>query len=311
MTGTSFPEVVVVGAASIDIKGKARFGLVPATSNPGEIKISAGGVARNVAENLARLGVPTALLTAVGDDAFGRQIVEHTAAHGVDMSHVLFSRDFRSAAYLAVLNEAGSMAVSIDDMQVAQAITPRYISQHRDLIKHARMMVLDANLPVPTLTVILKVARKANVPVCIDPVSIALSARVKRRLREYSIITPNASEAEILCGMRVQSVPEATLAAQKLVACGLKIVIITLAEEGLFYATPNGSGHIPAIKCEVVDATGAGDALTAGVVYGLVNGLPVDEAMRLGVSAATITLLSTETVSPEMSLEALYQRMVI
>ena len=84
-----------------------------------------------------------------------------------------------------------------------------------------------------------------------------------------------------------------------------------LAEEGLFYASSQGSGHIPAIKCEVVDATGAGDALTAGVVFGLVNNLPLDECMRLGVSAATLTLSSPETVCPEMSQELLFQRMVI
>lgn len=89
----------------------------------------------------------------------------------------------------------------------------------------------------------------------------------------------------------------------------MRLVVITLAEYGLYYATPGGSGHIPARRVDVVDATGAGDALTAGVVYGLVNGLPVDECMRLGVSAATLTLRSPESVSPEMSLECIYEGM--
>ena len=100
-------------------------------------------------------------------------------------------------------------------------------------------------------------------------------------------------------------------AAQELVAHGIGIAIITLAEEGLCYATPGASGYIPAIRCEVVDYTGAGDALTAAVVYGLVNEFPIDEAMRLSVSAATLTLKCVDTVCPDLSLERLYNQLVI
>ncbi len=306
---TLHPSVLVLGAASMDIKGRAAGPLVPGTSNHGQVRLSLGGVARNVAENLARLGVPTTLLAAVGDDAFGLEIVQRTAAAGVDTSHVLVLPGQRSATYAAILDDTGSMVVSVDDMHICQALTPQFVRAHRALFRQASMIILDANLSPRTLDTVLTLAKPAKVPVCIDPVSIDLAERVRPRLCDYTIVTPNGDEAAVLCDAPVNNLAQAEKAARKLVSCGVKIVVITLGEEGLFYATAEGRGHIPPCRCDVVDATGAGDALTAGVVYGMVNDLPVDECLRLGVSAATITLLSTETVSPEMSLERVYEGM--
>ncbi len=304
------PWVVVVGAASIDTKGRARRELIPATSNPGEIRVSAGGVGRNIAENLGRLGVPTLLLSAVGDDEAGRHILEVTAAGGVDVSQVIVSHS-RSAAYLAVLDEKGAMRLSIDDMAIIEEVTPRYIYDRRRFISGARMVVMDANLSPAAIASALRLATKAGVPVCVDPVSVALAPRLKDHLSYISIITPNAQEAGVLSESPVRDRFEATAAAQKLVSLGVEVAIITLAEAGLCYATSQEKGHIPAIECEVADATGAGDALTAGVVFGLVNDFPISEAVRLGVSAATLTLTSVDTVCPDLSLERLYDRLVI
>jgi pseudouridine kinase len=303
-------HVVVIGAASMDTKGRAKGPLIPATSNPGEIRVSAGGVGRNIAENLGRLGVPTLLLSAVGDDEAGRHILEVTAAGGVDVSQVIVSHS-RSAAYLAVLDEKGAMRLSIDDMAIIEEVTPRYIYDRRRFIRGARMVVMDANLSPAAIASALRLATKAGVPVCVDPVSVALAPRLKDHLSYLSIIAPNAQEAEVLSESPVRDRFEATAAAQKLVSLGVEVAIITLAEEGLCYATSQEKGHIPAIECEVADATGAGDALTAGVVFGLVNDFPISEAVRLGVSAATLTLTSVDTVCPDLSLQQLYDRLVI
>jgi pseudouridine kinase len=309
----SNPEVVVVGAASIDIKGRPFTKAIPATSNPGDIRLSIGGVARNVAENVARLGVSTMLLTAVGDDTFGHQILAQTAAGGVDTSQAIFCPTCRSGAYVAILDEFGDMAVSIDAMQICSYITPAYVRKHRRLLSQAKMIVVDTNLSLKTLDAILTIAQKARVPVCADPVSIQLAERLLPRLCDYAIITPNASEAEVIAGksVTIRTVADAARAAQRLRACGVSIVVITMGAEGLFYAAESRSGHIPAIRCDVVDATGAGDALTAGVVYGLCNGMDLDEATRVGVAAATLTLQSSETVSPEMSLDRVYERSAV
>jgi pseudouridine kinase len=301
--------VVVMGAASMDIKARARTSLAPATSNHGTVSLSLGGVARNVAENLARLGVPTCLITAVGGDAFGEEILRRTSAAGVDISRALVAGGQQTATYCAILDETGDMAVSVDDMQVVEALTPQVVRSHRALLSQAPMIILDANLSSQTLRAILSLAKRAKVPVCIDPVSIDLAERVIPHLADLAIITPNASEAAVLSDGPAGTLVEAAQAAHRLLASGVGLAVITVAEHGLYYACPGGSGHIPAPRVEVVDATGAGDALTAGVVYGLVSGLPVDECMRLGVSAAALTLRSAQTVSPEMNLERVYEGM--
>lgn len=302
-------KVVVIGASSLDVKARAAGPLIPRTSNHGRVSLSSGGVARNVSENLARLGVPCCLITAVGDDPFGAEIIQRTSQAGVDTSRVLVLPGKRSACYSAILDEEGDMAVSVDDMHVIEAITPKVIRSHRDLLHDAAMIVVDANLSVESLAELLSIARRAHVPVCADPVSIDLAERLRPNLCSYSIITPNASEASVLCESPVNSLVQAASAAQKLVSCGVRMVVITLAERGLYYATREGSGHIPAPRVEVVDATGAGDALIAGIVYGLTESLPTDECMRLGVAAAIIALRSAETVSPDLNLERLYEAM--
>ncbi len=173
------------------------------------------------------------------------------------------------------------------------------------------MVVMDANLSPKAMRSLISTAKKYDVPVCADPTSASLAQRLIKHLPDLYMITPDASEAGALCEARLTSRSEATKAAKRLVAIGVDIAIITLAEKGLCYATHEGSGYIPAIRSEVVDRTGAGDALTAGVVFGLLNDFPIDEAVRLGVSAATLTLQCKETVCPDLSLERLYDQLVI
>lgn len=305
------PNVVVIGSSTLDMKGRPNSALVSGTSNPGSIRISPGGVARNVAENLARLGVSTVLLSAVGDDGTGRNILEVTQAAGVDTSRVLASSQYPSATYLAIVDEEGNLVLSIDDMDVVKLVTPKYVYAHRQWISRASVMVLDANLSPATIKSALAIAAKAEVPVCVDPVSVALAPRVQPHLDQVSLVVPNADEAMVLCGLSASDRFEAMAAAQSLTATGVDAAVVTLAEKGLVYATSEESGHVPAINVEITDPTGGGDALTAAVVFGLVNGFSVSEAVRLGVSAATLTLTCSDTVCPDLSLEALYDRLMI
>ena len=127
----------------------------------------------------------------------------------------------------------------------------------------------------------------------------------------HGCVNMRPAEAEALCGVQVTGRESARIAAQKLVNMGVQIAIVTLGATGLVYATSRESGHVPALEVEIVDLTGAGDALTAAVVFGLLNDFPVDEAVRLGASAAALTLHSRETVCTDLSLDRLYGQLVI
>jgi pseudouridine kinase len=304
-------SVLVIGAAGMDTKGRAHRALTLGTSNPGDIRINVGGVGRNIAENLARLGVPVTLLSAVGDDDAGRTILAESAKSGIDVSHVLVSKEHHTAAYLAILDGDGALAVSVDDMEIMATITPRLIYARRALVKNSAMVSMDSNLSPAAIATFIKLAGKYQVPVCADPISTTLASRLKKHLHELYMVTPNIPEAETLVGSRISGRHEALAAAKRLVNAGVQIAVISLAEMGATYATPKESGHIPAIQSEIVDLTGAGDALTATIVFGLLNDFPIDEAVRLGVSAATLTIRCRETVCPILSLERLYDELGI
>jgi pseudouridine kinase len=304
-------EVVVVGAACLDIKGRPLGDIVAGTSNPGVVQISVGGGARNVAENLARLGTPTALLSVVCQDDFGLTIIRQTEQAGVDTDHVLLSCDQHSAAYMALQSAERTLLVALDDTSAANALTPEYVSDHASLLEQARMVVIDANVPLETADRLLAICRAAAVPVALEPVAYSPALRYRGLAGSFYLMTPNGVEAQALTGLPVADTAQGTLAAKQLVAMGVEIAIITLGRAGLVYATPEASGYVPSIEGEIVDPTGAGDALTAAVIYALLNDIPVDEAVRLGVSAATLTLASNDTVRQDLSLESLYAQLVI
>jgi pseudouridine kinase len=309
---TSEGHVLVIGAASVDTKGRSKHAIRLGTSTPGSIRASAGGVARNIAENLARLGEPVVLLSAVGDDEPGRLILQQASHCGIDVSDVVVTPDCATASYLAVLDATGDLVMSIDDMGIIRgAITASYIRQRRRLFEQAKMIVLDANVPVAALRTIFRMAHSLDVPVCADPTSASLAPVLCPYLHLLTLTTPNSAEAEALCGIRVIDRDSGLAAAHRLVGLGVQIAIVTLGATGLVYATSHESGHVPAIESEIADLTGAGDALTAAVVFGMLNDVEVDEAVRLGASAAALTVQCHETVCPGLSLERLYDQLVI
>lgn len=305
------PYVLVIGAAGIDSKGKADVPLTLGTSTPGSVRVTVGGTARNIADNLARLGVETLLLSAIGEDGSGKRVRNNAAEVGINTQYCIVSPEHHTSAYLALLDQDGNLVMSVDDMKIMSCITPQIIRQRRELIKNAEMVVIDSNLSQESINALFKVAQRYKMRVCADPTSTTLAPRLKPHLADIYMITPNLAETEVLCGCSVKDENDAINAARQLIHAGVEIVIITLAEEGVVYATADASGHIPARAAEIVDTTGASDALTATVVFGVLNDFPVDESIRLGVSAAALTLACSDTVCGDLSLELLYDHLVI
>lgn len=303
--------VLVIGSAGIDLVGRASGPMQPRTSNPGRLRLSHGGVARNVAENLARLGTEAVLISAVGDDPQGDQLLAQLHGAGVNVEHVLTVPGAATGAYLAVLDHDGGLHLGLDDMSVVAALTPDYLRDCSDLFEQSAVVFVDANLPAQTLASAVRQARRYRVPIAADPTSASLAPALIPHLKDLWLITPNEAEADALCPLPVAhaDVSQALAAARHLVALGVDIAMVTMAEFGLGYAWAEGSGHVPALRTEIIDPTGAGDALTAAVLFALLNGIPLDEAVRLGLSAAAFTLRTPGTVAPDLSLELLYDQL--
>jgi pseudouridine kinase len=172
-------------------------------------------------------------------------------------------------------------------------------------------LFIDANPSKETLKTIISAARKAKLPICADPTSGELALKLLPFLKYMRLVVPNSVEAGILCGSdsSITTKREAIEAAKCLVGKGVEIAIVTMAESGACYATSETSGTVPSLRTHIVDPTGAGDALTAAVLFGMLNQIPIDDAVRLGVAAASITLTHRGSVVPDLSLEKLYDQL--
>ncbi|MDX1413137.1 MAG: carbohydrate kinase family protein [Candidatus Promineifilaceae bacterium] len=306
-------HVLIIGGTLLDTKGKPDAGLEPGTSNPGRIRSSRGGTARNVAENLALLGTDVMLITAVGNDSTGKKLLEQTAAAGVKVDHALVIDGAHTGAYLALLDEIGSLAVALDDCSVMNHITPMYLHRRRRLFRDAKMIMMDGSLSPPSIKTIVRLATQYNVPLCADPSSSRLAHKLRPYLSQLHLLVPNEVEQAALLEVDYPGYnPEfnRTLA-HRLVSMGAEHVVVSLSDFGLEYATNDEVGYIPPSYSKMVDATGTGDAVTAAIMFGILNDLPTVECMRLGAAAASLTLQTTETVVPELSLDMLYDHLIV
>lgn len=310
--------VLVIGAAGLDMIGKIRGNPSPVQlqagkPNPADIRFSFGGVGRNVAENLARLGQPVQLLTAVGRDRLGQELLSYTSSCGVDVSTCIFSENSPTSSYLAVLDSRGTRYLTLEDMAVLEEVTPVYLRAKRNLIAESSFVFIDANLLPKTIKSVISYANRAHIPICADTASVLLAERLVPYLGNLTMISANKDEASVLCqGDPVVTNRETALqAARKLINAGVELVVIALAELGVVYATSEISGHIPAVSTMILDPTGAGDAMIATVLFGLLNQIPIDESVRLGVTAASLILRHRGTVLPYLSLERLYDELIL
>ncbi len=305
-------SVLVVGAAGVDTIGLVDEPPQSGSTHSANMRVSFGGVARNVAENIARLGLPVDLITAVGEEHIGDQLLAYTRACGVQVGLSLRSKTDHTGAYLVVLDEEGTRYLALEDMSIIGELTPSVFRDNRSAVMDASVVFLDANLPEDSIDALIKMTGTAKVPVCADATSSRLAVRLIPHLDKLSMITANSSEATTLVGgdFQVTDSDSALHAARRLVNRGVDLAVVTLAEFGVVYATSETSGHIPAVRTRVIDPTGAGDALTATIIFGLLNEIPIDESVHLGVTAASLILRHRGTVLPGISLEKLYDELV-
>jgi pseudouridine kinase len=306
-------HVVIVGATLLDMKGKPLAGLEPGTSNPAAIRFTRGGTARNVAENLGRLGASAVLLSAVGDDLPGHQLLQRTAEAGVDVERVLTIEGENTGAYIALLEDDGSLAVALDDVRVMEHITPDYIDRFEELFREAAVVIMDGSLLPATMQRVAALARQYQKPLCADPSSARLAYKLRPYLSQLHLVVPNEVEAAELCELGYDGYdPDISLErARQLVHLGVSNVVVTLSDYGLDYVTSDATGYIPASYSEKVDSTGTGDAVSAAIIFGMLNDLPMIEAIRLGAAAASLTLQTAETVVPDLSLDMLYEHLIV
>lgn len=293
------PYILVLGASIVDIIGFSRKKYHGKDSIPGNIKISLGGVCRNIAENLARVNVNTEFISILGGDDQGRNILENSKKIGYSMKHSLILENEYTPTYMAILNEDGEMESAIVDMDSLNNMRASFIDSKAHIIENAEYTILDSDNPKLLEYILTNFQGKTKF--ILDPVSATKAEKIKHLVKYFHTIKPNRLEAEVLCGFKIENNEDLKKAAEYFLSLGVKNVFISLDADGIYYKNCKEVGKISTNNIEVKNVTGAGDSFVAGVGYGYMNNMSIKDTVKYAIAMSTITITHEDTINPSMS----------
>ena len=292
------PRIVVVGSVNADMVVKGRRLPAPGeTVTGGSFLMAAGGKGANQAVAAARLGAQVTLVAKVGTDMLGDQAVANYRKEGIVVDHVVRDSQNATGVALILVDERGENLISVAS-GANHALTAEEVAAAADCIRTADVLMLQLEIPMAAVSAAARIASEAGVPVILNPAPAAplpdgLLARV-------TYLTPNESEAQHLAGLPVEDEASARQAAQRLLAAGVRHVVITLGAKGALLAGPGQAVLVPSQPVEAVDSTAAGDAFNGGLAWAIGQGLPLAEAVRQAclVGALSVTRLGAQPSLP-------------
>lgn len=299
--------VSIVGGVNVDILGVPFNKLIPNDSNMGRVKISLGGVGRNIGENLTKLGVTTSLISVIGDDLYGKSILEDSKSKGLYMDDSLILEGKDTSVYLSILDESHDMALALSSMEIYDEMTVEFIKDKNHIIQNSRLSIIDTNIPKDVIEYIL--LNNSNVDFFLDTVSTTKAKKVKDLIGYFHTIKPNKIEAEVLSGVKINNDEDLDRAAEYFIKKGVKQVFITLGEKGVYFNNGVKKGVLSNPKVEIINATGAGDAFVAALAYAHIKNMDIETAVRFAQVASIIALSHEDTINPNMSIENINKKM--
>lgn len=287
-------KVVVVGGSVIDVFAYPKEKIILGDSNPGYLKQSLGGVGRNIAENLARLGVDTTLITPVGKDDGRKLVMQNAQDVMLKLSMIQMEH---TPTYLSILNEDHDNVVAIAAMDEIEHVTKDDMKVRDISFQNADLIVLDTNLNRDTLSYIFNTYDK---PFYVDVISCRKAERIKPHFRKITALKMNRLEAQHLSGMLDEKDPE--VLAKYFLTQGVKEIYITLGKDGSYFMSKEEAHQYPSSHVVAKNTSGAGDAFFAGVIYAKLNDL---DTLTYARKAAVLTVQSEHAVSNQMNIKAL------
>lgn len=276
-------RICVIGGANADIIATSFSAFVPCDSNPGTVRLTAGGVGRNIAHNLALLGDEVVFLTLFGGDDFGRFTAESCRKARIDIGLCDYAAPGARSCFLSINDCNGEMVGGVADMAAADGITPEWLAPKMEMLGHVDAFVADANIPVETLAYLIDHTDK---PLYVDAVSGAKAAKIKEAMvlsvkKRFFTLKCNQIENAILADLQ-----------------GVDRRFVSLGADGLDVVEGDTKHHFPALPCHVVNATGAGDALMAGIIHAGPEAT-IAEAAHIGLLCAKHNIESPDTVNQQ------------
>ena len=294
-----------IGACNVDVYGKSLIPLRTHYDHPAHITSNVGGVMHNIICNFTKLGGKARLITAYGDDSYGHTIVEHCARNGIDISDSLSVKGASSGIFMQVQDEDNDMYLAICDMSILDHLSASFLRSKERIILNSEIVVMDPSLPIPVIQELITICED-KVPIYVDPISDNYAQKMRPYIRYFTLIKPNRTELENLADMSINNERDMISACQKLLKEGTKKIVVSLGDKGLLYMDQDQTirRSLPPEK-EIVNASGAGDALMASIIYAHVRNMDLESALDLGMAAGIAAIRSEETINEQMSIELL------
>lgn len=295
--------MLVIGGVFVDVKGFSFGKYVPEGTNIGDVQVVAGGVCRNVAENLVKLGESARFVSMVDDTAMGRDVCASLSALGVDTTHVI-PAEKGMGWWLAILDENGDLAGSVSRQPHFRALEAYIAEKGEALIEETDGVVLEIDMNAAIAGEVLRLAVKHNKPVYVVVGNMGVIGKHPEYLRSVSCFICNEIEAGVLLERDLTGLtPEEMLPLliEESRQRGIAAMVITMGMDGAVYVDHKSGefGRCPAVPVTMVDSTGAGDAFFSGTVAALNRKYPLSRAVAIGAQAAAMTLQVAGSCCPE------------
>ena len=289
--------VTVIGGVNMDISAALTAPFVPADSVPGRVTLGCGGVARNIAHNLRLMGHDVKFVSVFGGETFGEMCWRECQAIDLDLTLSERCKGMRNGLYLCVNDQTGDMIAAVADTDIISHITPEFLEARIPAINESALVIADTNISTEALQYLID---HCTAPLMVDTVSTAKAPRIIKALQQSEKKSLNSLKLNLQEAQAVTRCSTAKEAADHLTAMGVEQVYITLGSDGVYCSDGTRHEHLKAIPSRVINTTGAGDAFIAGVAHARMQDTPFPDCAQTGLKAAHATLLSLQTVNPEI-----------
>ena len=295
-------KVTCIGGVAYNRKFTLDNDPLMATSNPATGGQSYGGVARNIAENLARLNMDVSLISIVGDDAAGKELLHNLQLLGIDTGQITISNTAKTAEYIAIFDPNSELVIGVASMEIFDEFTDKQIAHSQSHIVSSDWVILDCNLTSAAISKVIELKQKANFRLAVDTVSVSKAKRLPKDLSAIDLLFTNRDEAaSILEEYQIFETVDVSQTAKLLRERGVQGVVITDGAEGHLVSIDDQEFQTPALSTQVVNVSGAGDALMAGFLYGLRSEQSYNYASHAGAAASSLTVESNSDVRSDLN----------
>ncbi|WP_191602223.1 PfkB family carbohydrate kinase [Marinomonas algicola] len=293
--------LLIIGGCNLDINGSPIHRMKLADSNPGIIQQSAGGVGRNIAENIVRLNNQVHFLSIVGQDSSGDWLLEKNRQCGINTQDIIRHPEFNTSSYLSINDEKGQLVSAIADMKIIDALDSRRLESKMPLLQSTNRILIEANLPSASIEWLAKLS--LNVEFYADAVSATKASRLQPILSRLSLLKVNRDEAKSLQGLSLDQPVTDDVLADGLINQGVKAVLLSLGSDGLLFKNAQNHLRVPVFSTKPISDTGAGDALFAGFIHAQSKEWDLQKKLEFAVACAGVTLECEQANDPNLSEE--------